>query len=181
MIAPIGRRTAPIGTFHFQECPIYLGYLCLSTPDSEPLDHWVFASVSANFVPRFRTVPSGRDGRASGGRREAQKERPSHRPLTPCRRYSPSSGPPDIGNPLGFTQPVAGIIGAPLGLARVLRQASCRPDTKPTLGPRSMGRLCANGPLRICQKRSQPKRLSLTLLVCGGAAEARTRRWTGHF
>ena len=148
------------------KCP-KLGLLLFLLPvclDSWPT-HGVFTSVSATFVPRFRTVPSGADrldGRVEEEKGGLKRTAVGHSHVD--RRFLPRSGPTYIPGYFGASpKPALESLGPPLAWRECEPRHAGRKAHTWAAVARSQGRLCANGPLRICQKRSQPKRLSLSL------------------
>ena len=172
MIAPTGGRHGYDWELFLFKCAPYIRGLLVFPPPVRLLASWPLGGISRLFLqnlsPESELSPQAETERATrrasgGGRSKTTIGRPSvgHSRVGGAPRAR--ARPPDAGNPLGFTQTGVGIIGTPFGLARASAQA-WQAGGGPTLGPPSsmgrFGRLRANGPLRICQKRSQPKRLS---------------------
>ena len=170
MIAPTGGSHGYDRNFSSTSAPrTYVGYLC----SRRPFASWppgISRLFLQNLSPESELSPQAETERATqrasgGGRSKTTIGRPSvgHSRVGGAPRAR--ARPPDAGNPLGFTQTGVGIIGPPFGLARASAQAwqaggRRRAHTWAPVVDGSVGRLRANGPLRICQKRSQPKRLS---------------------
>ena len=175
MIAPTGGSHGYDRNFSSPSAPrtYYVGYLC----SRRPFASWppgISRLFLQNLSPESELSPQAETERATrrasgGGRSKTTIGRPSVRPSA----TRASAVPPVLGparqTPVilwASPKPESESLGPPLAWReRVLRHGRQAAGGGPTLGPpssmgRSVGRLRANGPLRICQKRSQPKRLS---------------------